>query len=1200
MNSEFRKSGIDVIGDVPWGTHCCQFYRTPEDLLDILVPYFSAGLEANEFCMWITSEPVNRAMAIKAMTDALPGFDRRLRDGQIEILPHDAWYLAGGRFDAARVLDAWAAKLKEARARGYDGLRLSGNTFWLEKKDWKAFTDYEAAVDKVIGQNRILAICTYSLERCGANEILDVIRNHRFALARRESKWEVVESADSERGRQVERRLAQFPQQNPHPVLRVDKNGDILYANPAARRFLAGIGEEAADALPPLIGDVVVRAFEQGGTVESEVVDGEGRAYWVTAIRPPDEDYINLYAYEVTTRMRAEKALRDSEAKYRSLFESMTEGFALYELIEDDHGRPVDWRILEVNEAYVRHTGIPRATVVGQRISELFPAVYAEYLPTFARVVATQTPAEFETYAKAIDRYMHIVTFPVGGRRFASLVEDVSARRKSEQALRVSEERYRALFNNMTEGFALHEIITDAAGRPVDYIFLDVNPAFERLTGLRRSGVVGRHVREVLPDIEPYWIEAYGRVALTGEPLTFERYYPEPLNRWFEVYAYRPAPLQFAVVFMDITLRKGTEEALRESERRHERSQEIAHLGSWELDVTADRLTWSDEVYRIFGLQPKEFAATYEAFLAAVHPDDRDAVDAAYLGSLREGRDTYEIEHRIIRRDSGEVRTVHEKCEHFRNAAGQVVRSIGMVLDITERKRAEALRQALIEQERLRLGAAVEMASEAVVMADQEGRILYVNAAFEKINRLNKAAAVNRNYFELIAGDAPAAEMRAFVGRGEAWNGHLKLERPGERAVELEVVATPVKEPPGILITERDITQEVVLQEQVRQAQKMEALGTLAGGIAHDFNNILGAITINTELALLDAEEGCPARESLPLILRAAERGKELVKQIVTFSRQREWERSPLRIAPIVQEALQLFRATLPESVAVHETIGAESAAVEAHPAQVHQILSNLCQNASLAMRGKPGRLEVKLDTAYVDAAMAARHSGLKPGPYVRLSVADSGCGMSREVLSRVFEPFFTTRSPGEGSGLGLSVVHGIVKSYGGAITAYSEVGKGSTFSVFLPLLPEDSRLPEKMSAPSAETGTERILLVDDDPVQLKSLARMLEKLGYKVTARASGQTAATAFKRNPNAFDLVVTDQTMPRMSGLELAKSLVQIRPDIPIILNTGFSERVNGESVGKDGIRAFIMKPFTARELSGLIRRVIKGGAGSRGGA
>ena len=1067
MSTELRRSGIDIIGDIPWGMHFCQFYRTSQDLLDILIPYFVAGLEANEFCMWVTSSPLDKAAAEKALAEAVPGFERYVRDGQIEIIPHDAWYLAGGGFDAKRVLDAWAAKLQKALARGFEGLRLSGNTFWLEKEDWRAFTDYEAAVDEVIGRCRMLALCTYSLDRCGANEVLDVVSNHRFALVRRESRWEVIENAERERFRQAERRLAQFPQQNPNPVLRADAEGRLLYANPAAQRFLAALGAAATGPLPPLLRRLVDQTFGHGGAIETEIAAGEDRLYLATAVRPKDESFVNIYAHEVTERARAERALRDSETKYRGLFESMT------------------------------------------------------------------------------------------------------------------------------EGFALHEIVTDEAGRPSDYRFIDINPAFERLTGLRRGEVLGRGVRETLTDIEPFWIETYGRVALTGEPRTFERYYPEPLNRWFEIYAYRPVPRQFAVVFMDITQRKKAEEALRESEKRHERSQEIAHLGSWELDVAANRLTWSDETFRIFGLKPQEFGATYEAFLAAVHPDDRKAVDAAYLGSLSEGCDGYEIEHRVVRRDTGEVRSVHEKCEHIRDSSGRIARSVGMVHDITEQKQAESLRRALAEQERLRLGAAVELASEAVVMAGPDGRILYVNAAFETINRLGKGAAVGRNYFDLVAGDPVAGEFRAAVQRGEGWNGRVTLARPGERAVELEIVATPIKDPPGILVTERDITLEVTLQDQVRQAQKMEALGTLAGGIAHDFNNILAAITINTELALLDTEEGCPARESLPLILRAAERGKELVKQIVTFSHHKEWERSPLRIAPVVQEALQIFRATLPGTVTVHEAIRADDATVEAHPAQIHQILSNLCQNASLAMKGKPGRLEVRLDPVNIDTAMATRHAGLKPGPYVRLAVADSGCGMPREILSRIFEPFFTTRSPGEGSGLGLSVVHGIVRSYGGAITAYSELGKGSTFSVFLPLVLQETAPAEAAAAPEAETGSERILLVDDDAAQLKSLARMLERLGYKITTRSSGRTAAAAFKKDPEAFDLVITDQTMPGISGAELARDIVKVRPDIPIILNTGFSEKVNGESVGKDGIRAFIMKPFTARELSVLIRKVLAAG-------
>jgi CheY-like chemotaxis protein len=222
---------------------------------------------------------------------------------------------------------------------------------------------------------------------------------------------------------------------------------------------------------------------------------------------------------------------------------------------------------------------------------------------------------------------------------------------------------------------------------------------------------------------------------------------------------------------------------------------------------------------------------------------------------------------------------------------------------------------------------------------------------------------------------------------------------------------------------------------------------------------------------------------------------------------------------------------------------------------------------------------------------MASRHAGLGPGPYVRLTVTDSGCGMPPEVLDRVFEPFFTTRRPGEGSGLGLSVVHGIVRGFGGAITAYSEMGKGSSFNVYLPLHEGEGVTRPPSPLPQVVSGSERILLVDDDPAQLQSLARMLRKLGYTVTARASGPAALTAFKKDPDAFDLVLTDQTMPRMSGWELAQSLVKIRPDVPIILNTGFSEKINGEVVGRNGIRAFLMKPFSTGELSALIRKVLE---------
>ncbi|MGB8959720.1 MAG: MEDS domain-containing protein [Candidatus Aminicenantales bacterium] len=1069
MSTELRKSGIDIIGDVSWGTHFCQFYRTAQDLLDILIPYFAAGLRNNEFCMWITSEPLGREAAERALAEALPDFERYVQKGQIEILPHTDWYLRGGTFDSPRVLDDWVKKLETARARGFDGLRLTGNTFWLEKKDWRAFTDYEAAVDGVIGRYRMLAVCTYSLDRCGANEVLDVVRNHRFALVRREAKWELVESTDSKKADAALRRLAQFPLENPNPVLRTDETGGILFANNPARDCLSALGATAAEPVPADVRSLAAQAFASGQSVQAEIRDAQNRTYWFTVVRPPEESYANIYAYDITKRKRAEQILRESEEKYRLLFENMAEGFALCELIDDARGRPIDWRILEVNDAYTRHTGIPRDKIVGRRASQVLPASVTDNLARFAEVVATQKSMEFETSAKAASRYRHVVTFPAGGRRFASIIEDITERRQAEDALRASE----------------------------------------------------------------------ARLA---------------------------------------------------------RSQEIAHLGSWELDIVQDRLIWSDEIYRIFGLQPREFGATYEAFLAAVHPGDRAAVDAAYSESLRENRDIYEIEHRIVRKDTGEVRFVHEKCEHFRDADGRIVRSVGMVHDVTERKQADALRLALAEQERLRLGAAVEQASDAVVMVDLDGRIQYVNTAFETINRRPKSEAIGREYVDFVGGDPCADEIRVAVRRGEKWHGHLTRPREGARSVELEVTVSPAQDSSGALlgglITERDVSQETILQQEIRRAQKMEALGTLAGGITHDFNNILGAIVINTELALLELDDKSPARASLPLVLKAANRGRDLVKQIVTFSRQRERERKPVQIASTIREGLKLLRPTFPETIKVHESVLADEEAVLADPAQLHQILSNLCQNAVLAISGNPGFLEVKLDAVQVDAAMAARHPDLKPGPYVRLTVADSGCGMSRETIERIFEPFFTTRSHGEGSGLGLSVVHGIVRSYEGAISVYSEVGKGSVFNIFLPRLEGISPAPQEAPKSRAARGKERVLFVEDDKAQLLGMAKLLGRLGYRVTARSSARTALTAFKKTPDAFDLVITDQTMPLMSGVELARAIMKVRTDIPIILCTGFSEKVNGETVGHYGIRAFIMKPFTAQEISGLIRKVLEG--------
>ncbi len=1333
MNQPNRKTGIGIIGEVLWGTHFCQFYRTPQDLLDILVPYFMEGLRNNEYCMWVTSEPLKAKAARAALAAAMPDYDDYARQGQIEIIPHTEWYLRGGSFNSERVLSGWVEKLDAALAAGYEGLRLTGNTFWLEKEHWAAFTDYEAEVDSVIGRYRMLAVCTYSLDRCGANEILDVIANHRFALIRREERWELIESADSRRTKEELKRLAQFPEQNPNPVLRLTIGGDLIYANPPASALLEAMGKTEAGPIPPAIRALAGKAAKSSESVEAELSDNSGRTHWFAAIRPQSETYVNLYVRDVTSRKEAESSLQRSREWLRVTLNSIGDA-----VLATD----ADCRIAFLNPVAVLLTGWTVDEALGRPIEEVFRIVN-ELTREPIEDLCTRVLAEGRAIVLAnnscliardgrevpIEDSAAPILDDAGLVTGAVLVfHDVTVKRQTQQALRESEQRFRSLFSSMTEGFAVHEIITDDRGRPVDYRFLDLNPAFERLTGLKSGAVVGRRVTEVLPGIEPFWIETYGRVALTGEPVTFEHYYPAPLNRWYQVYSYRPAPGQFATIFMDVTDRKRTEEALRrrqseikalfdntpaglvlfdaappytvlvhnkyyqelfaepfrtkgmaglnvyeyapeveaagvvavfdevvrtkqpksyldfpynsnppkeswfnwhmspiimdgrvialvsmsvdvtdrhlaeralrESEERLKRAQEVAHLGSWEFDLLNNRLTWSDEVYRLFGLTPKEFGATYEAFLDAVHPDDRASTDAAFSGSMREERDSFEIEYRIVRRNTAEVRVVSSRFKHQRDSTGRIVRSIGTVHDVTERKRTEALRLALAEQERLRLGAAVEQASDSVVMVDLDGTIQYVNAAFESINRITRDKAIGHSYFDRLAGKSPSLPaVREAIAHGRPWHGQLSGSIAGGRPIELAVTISPATDPSGKvtggLITEKDVTQENALQRQVRQSQKMEALGTLAGGITHDFNNILSTIFINTELALLDLDPVNPARRSLPIVLQAANRGRELVKQIITFSRQREWERKPLEAGPIVKEVMKFLRSTLPKDIAIHESIAPDCGPIQADPSQVHQILVNLCQNAALAMAACAGHLEVKLEPVQVDTTLAARHPDLKPGPYVRLTVADTGCGMTSDLMERIFEPFFTTRKHGEGSGLGLAVVHGIIKSYDGAITVYSEPGKGSVFNVYIPRLAGEASAGEKGKRVRLEKGEEHILLVEDEEAQLKGMTRLLERLGYRVTPKPSGRAALAAFKKKPDGFDLVITDQAMPRLTGVELARALIKVRPDIPIILCTGFSEKVNGETVGHDGIRSFVMKPFSIEEISKHIRVALKKG-------
>ena len=402
--------------------------------------------------------------------------------------------------------------------------------------------------------------------------------------------------------------------------------------------------------------------------------------------------------------------------------------------------------------------------------------------------------------------------------------------------------------------------------------------------------------------------------------------------------------------------------------------------------------------------------------------------------------------------------------------------------------------------------------------------------------------------------------------------------------------------PKGATVVAHDITdrkqaeeEKLRLEDQLQQAQKMEAVGTLAGGIAHDFNNILSVIIGYTELILMNGNVDSEVKQNLKEIFNASKHARDMVKQILAFSRQSKNERKPIQVRHIVKEALKMLRASLPATIKIQQKIEKNTGVIEADPTQFHQVLMNLCTNAAHAMHEKDGVLEISLSNIDWDQNADARPPELQPGPYLKLSVSDTGDGIHPEAQDQIFEPYFTTKEKGEGTGLGLAVVQGIIKSHNGAVTIESQVGQGSTFHVYLPIIERNVTTDEDVSAP-LPMGQERILLVDDEQPLVEIGKQMLERLGYTVASRTSSIEALALFKAQPNRFDLVITDIVMPNMTGEKLAEKLMDIRADIPVIFCTGYSEKFTRQHASEMGVRSFLMKPLLMQDLANTVRQAL----------
>jgi PAS domain S-box-containing protein len=511
--------------------------------------------------------------------------------------------------------------------------------------------------------------------------------------------------------------------------------------------------------------------------------------------------------------------------------------------------------------------------------------------------------------------------------------------------------------------------------------------------------------------------------------------------------------------------------------------------------------------------------------------------------------------------------------------------------DITEKKEIEA--------ERLRLATAIQQAAEGIIIFDDQFHIQYVNQAFEVMTGYSQNEAGGKTIHTLYSGEDQLARLNdvlSTLAQGEIWSGRTLNTKKDGTIWQVDKTVSPIRGHRGVILgyvsVWRDVSQLDILEKQLRQAQKMEAIGTLAGGIAHDFNNILGPIILHAELVREKVLQDKTICFSMDQILEAADRARTLIDQILNLSRRHERDEPiAFELSSIVKECLKLLRPSISTAIHIEFATSTSQNLIVADPSQIHQVIMNLCTNAVHAMREKGGTLSIRLKSVRIRPQQKAGFGIPRSGAYVQMTISDTGHGMMPSIQERIFDPFFSTKNA-QGTGLGLAVVHGIVTRLSGAIQVHSTPGKGSRFDVFFPQakIPVQKAKKRPPSLKKVLMGNERILLVDDDPLMREGLERTLVHLGYDVTSVENGLEALKRFDMAPDRFDLMITDVSMPDMTGVELARQVLFSHPELPIILTSGFTEIITPAEAQFHGFHDFLRKPFHGDTVAEAIRSAL----------
>lgn len=957
-----------------------------------------------------------------------------------------------------------------------------------------------------------------------------------------------------------------------------------------------------------------------------------------------------LLAVSQTQRRESETLLRHSEARLRTIADNLPNSI-LYQVRRETDGA---MNFLHLSANVERFIGQPIAAPLGNP-TLVYERIVPEDRPILraARNASLQTMDIFKATVRMRDAQdkVHWVQLCSTPRREADgrvvwdgICTDVTELKETRQALNSSEALLRQFIKYTPAAVAMFD---------QDMRYLQASDRWLADYRLNETDILGKSHYDVFPNLPDHWKQVHRR-ALGGvtesceqDPFTRTDGSAEWLQWEIRPWLKPDGSIGGVIMFTQfITERRRMEDALRVSENRLRSAMQYSPIGMGLVALDGHWLEVNPALCRIVGYAPEEL--TGGSFRTLEHPADREA-ETDFIADLLGGAlENYQSERRYVHKD-GQVVWGQLNVSLVRNPDGTPRHFVFQIQNITERKRGmfdlittntryarhEAALTTLTRNYVAEPGnllpvlkriteivaKALDLQRVSVWRYNAERKVIGCDVLFEAAAQRHSSGAelgdtVAPAYFEaLMNSDVIVAhDVERDPRAKDLWESYL---RPLGITSMLDVPIHSQGQPIGVFCCEHVgekrqwkpdeqtfviavanlVSMHLVqaerqtLEEQLRQAQKLEALGTLAGGIAHDFNNILAAIISFAELAKMDNPENGELHENLDQILKAGNRATSLVRQILWFSRQQKQTRQHLQLSSVLTEALGLMRATLPATIEIEQQLTDRLPDVLADAAQIHQVVMNLCANANHAMRGQPGRLRVELEAVTLTPELAAANPELRPGDYVRLRISDTGHGMDETTCKRIFEPFFTTKPPGEGTGLGLSVVHGIIKGHEGAISVESTPSQGSSFTILLPTAP-GAKLTTDSQHHGIPTGNgERILFVDDEPDLCEAARRMIDRLGYQPVTFNSSEAAWKAIQTQPDDYDLIVSDVTMPVLTGPDLARNVLELRPKFPIILASGYAGDMTEQSLRELGVRELVAKPLDFQALAHAINRALR---------